>query len=168
MAMVTANAGGIIRTLARIENNRATKDIQKPEFEMHYPVSLQVLIIISALIFAALSVLGILAIDEDEGKIVCGGFFGLLCLISLISIVYYRHWKLKFDDYGLTFTPGFGSEKEFRYPEILNVSETFGSLLLKTEDNTSIHIASYTIGLNIFLWRLKQENFEIESRKRGK
>lgn len=63
MAMVTANAGGLIRTLAQLENDRATKNIKEPEFEMHYPVSLQVLIVIAAVIFAAFAVLGILAID---------------------------------------------------------------------------------------------------------
>lgn len=160
MAMVTANAGGLIRTLAKLENDRATKNIKEPEFEMHYPVSLQVLIVIAAVIFAVLAGIGILAVDEEEGKIVCGAFFGLMCLVSLISTVFYRHWRLKFDKYGFVYTPGFGSPREFRYGEILSVKETGGSLLLKTED-VSIRIASFTIGLNVFLWKLKIERFEV-------
>ncbi len=160
MAMVTANSGAMIRALAKLENDRATKDVKEPEFEMHYPVSLQVLIIIGAAIFAAFAVLGVLAIDEQEGKIFFGVFFGLMCLASLISLVFYRHWRLKFDKYGFVYTPGFGSSREFRYGEILSVKETGGSLLLKTED-VSIRIASFTIGLNVFLWKLKIERFEV-------
>lgn len=160
MAMVTVNSGGLIRVLARLENNRATKDVKEPEFEMHYPVSLQVLIGIGAVIFAVFAVLGILVFDEQEGKIFCGVFFSLLCLVSLICIVFYRHWRLKFDKYGFVYTPGFGSSREFCYGEILSVKEAGGSLLLTTED-VSIRIPPLAIGLNIFLWKLKIERFEV-------
>lgn len=164
MAEITVNSSGLIKALARIENNRATKNVTEPEFEMHCPVSLQFLIGIGCLIFAVFAALGVIFIDEDEGKLVCGCFFGLLSIVSLVCIFYYRHWKLKFDNYGLEYTPGFGCTRELRYPEILSVHETAGSLTLKTED-APIHIPYYTIGLNIFLWRLEKEHFEIESRK---
>lgn len=160
MAMVTVNSGGLIRVLAKIENDRATKDVKEPEFKMHYPVSLQMLIGIGAVIFAVFAILGVLFIDEQEGKIVCGAFFGLMCLVSLICVVFYRHWRLEFDKYGFVYTPGFGSSREFRYGEILSVKETGGSLLLKTED-VSIRIPPFAIGLNVFLWKLKIERFEI-------
>lgn len=160
MAMVTVNSGGLIRVLAKMENDRATKDVKEPEFEMHYPVSLQVLIGISAVIFVVFAVLGILAIDEKEGKIFFGAFFGFLCLVSLICMAFYRHWRLKFDKYDLAYTPGFGSSREFRYSEILSVKETGGSLLLQTED-ASIRIPPFAIGLNIFLRKLKIERFEV-------
>lgn len=159
--MVTASSGGLIKALAKIENEHATENVNKPDFEMHYPVSLQILIAVSILIFAAFAVLGIFFVDVMEGKIVCGSFFGFLGLVALICVIIYRHWKLKFDDYGLVYTPGFGSARELTYNEILSVKESAGSLLLKTED-ANIRIPYYAIGLNIFLWRLEKEHFEIE------
>lgn len=163
---MTVNSGKLIRLLADIENRRVLKDVHELNFTLYFPVFVRFLMGLCSIVFLAFSILSIIFINEDTGKIVGGCFFGSFFLLSLASMVYYNNWKLKFDSYGLVYTSGLGKTQELRYTEVHSVYETAGNLLLKTED-LSIHIPNYVIGLPVFLSRLEHEHFEIISNHLG-
>lgn len=154
-----ANSGKLIRFFAAIENKRATKDVHELEFSLHYPVSLQVMLGLGAAMFLVLGILSAAVIDDDTGKFVCGGLFGLLFAVTLVTNSYFHRWRLKFDRYGMVYTTGFGRKTELRYPNIQNVRVRHGAIVLVTEDST-ISIPDYVIGFQIFCAKLEEEHFE--------
>lgn len=158
--MAYVNSGKLIRFFAAIENKRATKDVHELKFSLHYPVSLRVMLGLGAAMFLVFGILSAAVIDDYTGKLVCGGLFGLLFVVTLVTNLYFHRWRLKFDRYGMVYTTGFGRKTELRYSNIQNVRVRHGAIVLVTEDGT-ISVPDYVIGFQIFCAKLEEEHFEV-------